>query len=411
MVSYDKWMQETKLSWSKVRSSRLKAIDKALKLRNESPASIANANRLRTAINDWCRWKGPNTWRTSKRNKGGVVEILRVQAFAPGLPTAMTMDEAAAFKFVLESAQQVLKTHFTGKRVTLKIKDAVSTGKEVEAQVKDSYAKFKTALKGVRDGEWPAGAAKPSLSRATGAAGGARTAASDFVKNDLLSLNPLDLAKAAKLIPTEQIVADLVPIVSLFTGAGKAAWGWVTVAKKAHAKYKMEDRSYAIERGDPKHAFKALTREMSRDTKSSAIKASLETASFTAKTAGTFLDGGTATATIATAVKAAGDLAHKLFLLGREIKEASAANELLRSPANLDFRLFEAFPLLGCYMIRCATLSDILAMSTVQFGSSGWMDDVEHMKSKYIDPMRKKCDQFIKASLFEIKGMSMMMQG
>jgi hypothetical protein len=57
-------------------------------------------------------------------------------------------------------------------------------------------------------------------------------------------------------------------------------------------------------------------------------------------------------------------------------------------------------------MLAGATLSDIMNMSMIEFGGYGWMDDVEHIKKTHIDPVRKKSFDLIRASLFELEGVS-----
>lgn len=81
---------------------------------------------------------------------------------------------------------------------------------------------------------------------------------------------------------------------------------------------------------------------------------------------------------------------------------------LLMDDSKLDLGIFEAQPLLGCYMLCCSTLSDILNMTAVEFGLRGWMDDVEYIKKKQIDPIRRDAKQFIDSSVWQVKGLSML---
>lgn len=394
LPAYDVWMEKTKLGAMKPRSTRLKRIDKALK-EAHLLKSVRSYNELRSAINDWCRWK--QDWKASERNKDHIVEILRIQAFAPGLPTAMTREEEQAWAEVLKSRKLVLQRHFTGKRVKLKLTGALSGAKDVATSVKSAHSSFKKVYDGAKQG-FPA-PDKVSL-------GAAKTAAENFVKDDLLNLKPEDLLHLGDIPGIQDLATDFVPVLNLVIGGVKVIKKWADVAAAAHKRYQTEDRAYVIEKGDPAHAFNALVRMLKRDTKSKAIKAGSETAKFGGQLAGTFADGGAVTGPVIAAVNAAATLAHTLFLLGREIKESRKANKLLADPANLDFRIFEAYPLLGCYLIRCADLSDIIAMSTAQFGSGGWMDEIEKLKKSYIDPMIKSCDTFIDNSMFHIPDMA-----
>lgn len=397
LPSYDEWMKATKLGLMKPRSSRLTRIDKSLKA-VESMPTVKNANELRSAITDWIRWKGEG-WTKSERNKDHIVEKLRIQAFAPGLPIAVTKQEEAAWAEVLKGSQRSLHTYFTGKKVTLRFASALKGAKDAASGAKSAYSTFKKVADGAKSGF-------PKEARPDPAAAAKATA--KFVTEDLLDLHPSDLLKLGSIVPVQDLITDLMPVVNVVIGGVKVLVKWGQVAKAAHLKCQSEDRAYVMAKGDPAHAFRALIEMLNRDTKSKAIKAGTETAKFGGQLAGTFADGGTATGAVMAALKAAADLAHMLFLLGRELKESRAANALLSNPSSLDFRLFEAYPLLGCYLIRCATLSDIIALNTVQFGSRGWMDDIEQLKKRHIDPLRKECDRFIKASLFHIEGMPLM---
>ena len=95
--------------------------------------------------------------------------------------------------------------------------------------------------------------------------------------------------------------------------------------------------------------------------------------------------------------------------MSREYSETQDARILLRSPANPDYKLFEVYSLLGCYILLCSDLSELLALSRaksiqggVPFGADGWMDDVEYMKKHRIDPILTRAAEFVQASLFKM---------
>jgi hypothetical protein len=117
-------------------------------------------------------------------------------------------------------------------------------------------------------------------------------------------------------------------------------------------------------------------------------------------------DGGAISGPAVGAAEALANLTFRIYQIAGEYKETRRANTLLAKPDILDFRLFDAYPLLGCYMLAGATLSDIMNMAMVEFGGYGWMDDVEYIKKTHIDPVRKKSFDLIRASLFEIEGIS-----
>ena len=259
-----------------------------------------------------------------------------------------------------------------------------------------------------------------NLTTGIGAVGDLTKQASSFVLNDLMNLPKLntmegglawvDLNVLINGLPDllKTISADFVPFLSLGTGAISCVTSWIGVATKAHAAIKTKQAKYVIEKGDPQKAFNAIMGLLKLDVASQTVEAVKTTAVYATQVAGTFVDMGAATAPCIAAAKTAADLVQKLLIFATELVQVIKANNILKHPEKLDFRLFEEYPLAGCYMIRCATLSDIIAMSTVQFGNPGWMDDIEDMKKKYIDPMIKHCDRFIKDSLFEIPNMPKM---
>jgi len=409
-ITYDAWIAATALDWKHPRSSRLKRIDKALKDVDKG-VTVPKMRELRKAINDWIREKGVTNWKQSKRNtaeNGYIVERLRVWAFAPGLPTPMTKEEVAAYEFMEQARKQAMHRVFEGKHVQLKIMGALMKGASAANNVKTAAKEFKTSMVMLSSKVSSTTHHTPSLGTGLQAMSQTKDVATDFVHGDLLDIKNLDLAnlKLVKdMIPLKEITADFIPFVNIVTGAVGLLVKWGKVAKAARDVYTTENARYNIELGDPQKAFDGLMKCLKRDRTSKALEASQATAKFALQTAGTFVDMGTATSAATAAVNAAATLAHKLFLFGREMKEVIKANDILKDPANLDFRLFESYPLAGCYMIRCSDLSDIISMSTIQFGNPGWMDDIEDMKKNYIDPMIKHCNRFIKDSLFEIPDM------
>lgn len=70
---------------------------------------------------------------------------------------------------------------------------------------------------------------------------------------------------------------------------------------------------------------------------------------------------------------------------------------------NLDITLFDTYPLMGCYLFNCATLSDIIPIKC--FATPGWKDYIEKMKKDAIDKILKQSEALIDKSPWEIKGM------
>ena len=92
-----------------------------------------------------------------------------------------------------------------------------------------------------------------------------------------------------------------------------------------------------------------------------------------------FVDGGAISGPVVGTVNALADFSHKMYLLGTEWKSTQAIN-LALTAGELDIRLFRAYPLMGCYLLISATLSDLIPIES--FGTPGWMDYIESMKER-----------------------------
>src|SRR5262249_33609672 len=115
----------------------------------------ATQKALRQAMGKWIRSKG-DKWKESERNKPPrcIVEELRTNVFT-GFPPPMTPEEHKALEYVEEQRRLALQTLFTGKKITLKMKNAAK-------EAKGAYDELKTAASGIKTAA--TGGAKPSAS-------------------------------------------------------------------------------------------------------------------------------------------------------------------------------------------------------------------------------------------------------
>ena len=205
---------------------------------------------------------------------------------------------------------------------------------------------------------------------------------------------------------------SVIPIVSNITSGAKllVAWGKVGLAK--YREYDTAKHGAYVAKGDMEAAFKSLELLLERKVTSETLQAGIQTADFTARTAMSFVDFGAVSGTMIGVISSLSKLVHKLYLLGREYSETRSARVLLGNPAELDYTLFEAYPMLGCYMLLCSDLSEIIALSRteaitagVPFGGQGWMDDVEYLKRHHIDPILERASEFVYKSPFLVPNM------
>lgn len=101
-------------------------------------------------------------------------------------------------------------------------------------------------------------------------------------------------------------------------------------------------------------------------------------------------------------MKALSQVGLKLGQLGTEWRATRRANEILRM-GPLDIQLFRTYPLMGCYLLTCATLSDIVPIQC--FGQPGWMDYIETLKSRGYDGIYEAAGGLIDSSPWEIRGL------
>ena len=112
---------------------------------------------------------------------------------------------------------------------------------------------------------------------------------------------------------------------------------------------------------------------------------------------------GTSSQIIVGLVKAFAEIVFKVTLLAIEYNATVKVKVLLEDEDHLDIRLFETYPLMGCYFLMCADLSTIMPIDC--FGMPGWMDAIERMKRTGYDDIRESAEAFIKKSPWQIAGM------
>jgi hypothetical protein len=95
-----------------------------------------------------------------------------------------------------------------------------------------------------------------------------------------------------------------------------------------------------------------------------------------------------------------------MFSLGVDIKEMRAGNQRLAKPDTLDLTVFEECPLLGCHLLTCADTSSVANFFVADIGLPGWMDRVEQLKKKQMDPMLKLASKDIQNSRLQLEGLS-----
>jgi hypothetical protein len=302
---------------------------------------------------------------------------------------------------------------FRGRRVKLKALNAKVEAKKQLAEVTAAGKSLGSALGAGSSMSGAISSRVPTTAKAFGgAAGGAMSSAKSAIESMLVKF--FDVGSIHVLGPFlmetfgTDVVAAMTPVVGHLKSAANVIIAWGDVGKKKYDEYaNRKHRAFVGGKGtDAAHAFDALDRLLTSELHSATVDAAMKTTSFTARSLLVLADGGAVSGPAVGAAEALAKLTFRIYQIAGEYKETRRANKLLARPDLLDFRLFDAYPLLGCYMLASATLSDIMNMSMVEFGGYGWMDDVEHIKKTHIDPVRAKSFDLIRASLFEVEGVS-----
>lgn len=220
-----------------------------------------------------------------------------------------------------------------------------------------------------------------------------------FEVDNLTMLGPL-----ASLIMSivAECSASAAPVIGHLKDGASMISDWIEVGLGCYHKSTISRCSYSIELGAPAAAFAALEELLRDEVKQSTISAGISSTSFAVKTGMAFVDGGAISGPVTGAVAALAEITHKLYLLGMEYRATKDANKALMA-GKLDITLFQTYPLMGCYLLNCATLSDIIPISC--FATPGWMDYIEKMKKGSIDKVLKQSEELIDKSPWEIKDM------
>ena len=195
---------------------------------------------------------------------------------------------------------------------------------------------------------------------------------------------------------------SVAPVVGHIKDGADLFTGWAKAGAALHKQHSISDCAYHIDIGAPTAAFQGLKECLIEETKKETASASIATTSFALKTGLAFADGGAISGPVVGAANAMASLAQQLYYLATEYKATKAINEAL-SKGHLDVRLFETYPLMGCYMLTSATFSDLIPIEC--FGTPGWMDYIETLKKRSFDGIYEASNKLIDNSPWEIKGL------
>jgi len=391
------WMQNTTLGVLRPRSTPLKAVDDAILQYERGPTQQA-LFRIKNAFEDWKRSKGI-AWKQSDRNRTQAItqlddELSKVASYGAFQAKTFTPQELAALAFMRQQRAQVIRSIFEGKKVTLKAAKLKERLSKAGDDVRSSASKANDFLKGK---------GKPSTA-APGMAEQIKNKMIDAAKGyfGVEGLAALGDLGGFVISIIERTALSVPPVVGHIKDGYDLFTGWAKVGSLYVQQRSIGERSYAIDTGVPAAAFAALLVCMKEETKSEAVSATNATVSFALKTGLAAVDGGTISGPVVGAASALAEFMHSLALLAIEWRATKAVNTALTG-GQLDMRLFRTYPLMGCYLMVSATLSDLIPVESI--GTPGWMDYIENMKKNQFDEIYNAAGDLIEGSPWEIVGL------
>ncbi len=424
--TYEQWQRETNLGITKPRSGVLRALDAAIEKYNKVK-SQDNLWAIKNAFEDWKRSKG-NQWEQSDRNRNGAMK--RLAADVDRLDsrtfqiTQMSMEELQALEYVKAERMKTIQKLFldaqgNAKPVVFKAANLQHAAKQALNNVKAKSAAAAQSIQG-RFSSRPR-APKPFVVTGMGTTPsgggmgvnlGSGPSTKDIIQAKLQEMVQkfFEVDNLSLLGPLTSLVLSIVaecatsaaPVIGHVKDGVSAISGWIDVGVGYYHQSSISRCHYALDLGAPAAAFAALEELLREQVKNAAIGAGISTTSFAVKTGMAFVDGGAISGPVTGAVAALAEIAHKLYLLGVEYRATKDANKALKA-GTLDITLFKTYPLMGCYLLNCATLSDIIPISC--FATPGWMDSIEKLKKGAIDNVLKQSESLIDKSPWEIRDM------
>jgi len=311
------------------------------------------------------------------------------------MPTAiLDREEFLALGELAKARRQLLVNMFTGTQLKFGLASRLSTAKDLLSGGKKVVSSTQKLAKG--------GKTVGKLASLPGM----KEAVSDFIVECADVSGIEDVIEAVSGEVLSELVAEITPFLGVVTSGVKLVKAGKAVAEDGYNLYKSSDYKQGFRPGDPYAAAEAIQAIIKRDLARHSVKLGQQSVATGAKIAGLFADFGTATTAGIGAANALASLGLQLFSLGLDIKDMRAGNKRLATPNTLDLTVFNECPVLGCYLLTCADTSSVGNMFVADIGLPGWMDRVEQMKKKQMDPMLKIASKDIQSSRLQLDGLA-----
>ena len=306
----------------------------------------------------------------------------------------LSMAEFKAMGELARARQQLVVNMFGGTRLKFGSAGVFSTGKSLLSSAKSVKSGVGKLAKG--------GSAAGKVASVPGM----KEAFENFMVECADVENIHDVIEAIGGDVLHELVSEVTPYLGVVTSSVKLAKAGKAVVQDGYNLYKSDDYKNGFRMGDPSAAAEAIQAIIRRDLAQHSVKLAQQTAATGAKIGGLFADFGTATTAAIGLANTLASLGLQLFSLGLDIKDMRAGNKRLAEPARLDLTVFNDCPILGCYLLTCSDTSAVANMFIADIGLPGWMDKIELMKKKQMDPLLKIANKNIMGSRLQLEGLS-----
>lgn len=311
------------------------------------------------------------------------------------MPAPLSREEFLALGEIARARRRTMVNMFTGTKLKFGRAGTLAAGKSLVGSGKKLHGDISKLTKGAKE----TAKAAPSLP-------GMQQAFKDFMTQcaDVDGID--DIIEAVGGEAVKELIAEVTPVLGVLTSGAKLVKAGKQVAEDGYNLYKSSDYKQGFLRGDPYAAAEAVQIIIKRDLAKHSVKLAQQATATGTKIAGLFADLGTGTTAAIGIANTLASIGLELASIGIDIKDLRAGNKRLARPDSLDLTVFEECPLLGCYLITCADTSSVANFFVADIGLPGWMDKVEQMKKKQMDPMLKIATKNIEASRVQLEGLA-----
>jgi hypothetical protein len=307
----------------------------------------------------------------------------------------LTKEEFMALGEIAKVRRQIMVNMFAGTQLKFGTLASLKAGKSLLTSGKKLHSNGGKLSSGA------GGIAKASLSLP-----GMQDAFKDFLAECADVQNIGEVIEVIGAEAMQNLVAEVTPVLGVLYSGFKTGKAAKTVVQDGMNLYKSSGYKKGFLRGDPYAAAEAVQTIIQRDLAKHSVKLARQATATGMKIAGLFADLGTATTAGVGVANTLAGIGFELVSLGIDIKDLRAGNRRLVKPESLDLTVFEDCPILGCYLITCADTSSVANFFVADIGLPGWMDKVELMKKKQMDPLLKIANKNIESSRIQLEGLS-----